>query len=97
MNLLNKLRKRDKMRGLPIIVSLFRNEFDKLNNTRARMLDSIYHAVNIMPINDKMATIVGILTFMSMINFMHSQTQKRFYNPKKIHCALKNDLFFKLQ
>ena len=43
LNLLNKLRKRDKMRGLPSILSLFRNEFNKFNNTRARMLDSIYH------------------------------------------------------
>ena len=43
MNLLNKLGKRDKMRGLPSILSLFRNEFNKFNNTRARMLDSIYH------------------------------------------------------
>ena len=34
---------RDKMRGLPSILSLFRNEFNKFNNTRARMLDSIYH------------------------------------------------------
>ena len=41
LNLLNKLRKRDKMRGLPSILSLFCNEFDKFNNTRARMLDSI--------------------------------------------------------
>ena len=31
-----------KMRGLPSILSLFRNEFNKFNNTRARMLDSIY-------------------------------------------------------
>ena len=31
------------MRGLPSILSLFRNEFYKFNNTRARMLDSIYH------------------------------------------------------
>ena len=31
------------MRGLPKILSLFRNEFSKFNNTRARMLDSIYH------------------------------------------------------
>ena len=38
LNLINELRKRDKMRGL-----LFRNEFSKFNNTRARMLDSIYH------------------------------------------------------
>ena len=31
------------MRGSPSILSLFRNEFNKFNNTRARMLDSIYH------------------------------------------------------
>ena len=43
LNLLNELRKRDKMRGLPSILSLFRNEFNKFNNTRARMLDYIYH------------------------------------------------------
>ena len=41
LNLLNELRKRDKMRGLPSILSLFRNEFNKYNNTRALMLDSI--------------------------------------------------------
>ena len=45
LNLLNELRKRDKMRGLPSILSLFRNEFNKFNNTRARMLDSIYHMI----------------------------------------------------
>ena len=43
LNLLNELGKRDKMRGLPRILSHFRNEFNKFNNTRARMLDSIYH------------------------------------------------------
>ena len=43
LNLLNSLRKRDKMRDLRSILSLFRNEFNKSNNTRARMLDSIYH------------------------------------------------------
>ena len=41
--LLNKLGKRDKMQGLPSILSLFRNEFNKFNNTGAGMLDSIYH------------------------------------------------------
>ena len=46
LNLLNELGKRDKMRGLPSILSLFRNEFNKSNNTRARMLDSIYHMTN---------------------------------------------------
>ena len=46
LNLLNELGKRDKMRGLPSILSFFRNEFNKFNNTRARMLDSIYHMTN---------------------------------------------------
>ena len=41
--LLNELGKREKMRGLPSILSLFRNELNKLNNTRARMLDYIHH------------------------------------------------------
>ena len=45
LNLLNELGKRDKMRGLPSILSLFRNEFNKFNNIRARMLDSIYHMI----------------------------------------------------
>ena len=45
LNLLNELGKRDKMWGLPSILSLFRNEFNKFNNTRARMLDSIYHMI----------------------------------------------------
>ena len=43
LNLLKELGKRDKMRGLPSILSLFCNEFNKFNNTGARMLDSIYH------------------------------------------------------
>ena len=32
LNLLKKLGKRDKMRGLPHILSVFRNEFNKLLN-----------------------------------------------------------------
>ena len=43
LNLLNELGKSDKIRGLPSILSLFRNEFNKFNNTGARTLDSIYH------------------------------------------------------
>ena len=34
------------MRGLSSILSPFRNEFTKFNNTRARMLDSFYHMTN---------------------------------------------------
>ena len=43
LNLLNELGKRDKMRGLSSMLSLFCNKFNKFNNTGARMLDSIYH------------------------------------------------------
>ena len=46
LNLLNELGKRDKMRGLLSILSLFRNEFDKYNDTRAGMLDSIYNMIS---------------------------------------------------
>ena len=35
MNLLNKWRLNDKMRGLPNILSLFCNSFNKFNNTGA--------------------------------------------------------------
>ena len=43
LTLLNEFRKNDKMQGLMSIFSLFRNEFDKFNNTGTRMSDSIYH------------------------------------------------------
>ena len=43
LNLLNELEKSDKIRCLPSILLLFRNDFNKFNNTGAQMLDSIYH------------------------------------------------------
>ena len=58
LNLLNELGNRDKVRGLPSILSLFRNEFNKYNNTRARMLDSIYHMTNTLKI------ILGVKTLL---------------------------------
>ena len=42
LNLSNELGKGDKMRGLPSILSIFRNDLNKFNNTGTRMLDSIY-------------------------------------------------------
>ena len=39
----NEFWKSEKMRCLPNIVSLFRNEFIKFNNKGARTLDNIYH------------------------------------------------------
>ena len=41
LNLLKELEKRDKMQGLSSILSLFHNEFNKFNNTRAGVLDDI--------------------------------------------------------
>ena len=43
LNLLNELGERDKTRGLPSILSLFRNDFNKFNITRSRLLDYIDH------------------------------------------------------
>ena len=43
LNLLNELRKKDNMQDWSSILSLFCNEFDKFNNTGARMVDSFYH------------------------------------------------------
>ena len=43
LKLLKELGKRDQMRGLSSILSLFRNKFNKFKNTRASMLDGIYH------------------------------------------------------
>ena len=41
LNLLKELGKSDRMRGLLSILLLFRNKFNKFNNTGARLLDSI--------------------------------------------------------
>ena len=37
LNLLNELRKTDKMRGWVSILSFFRNEFNECNKTRAQL------------------------------------------------------------
>ena len=38
LNLLNELGKRDKMRGLPSILSLYRNEFNKFDKKKSMIL-----------------------------------------------------------
>ena len=43
LNLLKELGKRDKMWGLPRILSLFLNSFNKFNYTEAQISDSINH------------------------------------------------------
>ena len=42
-NLLNELGKNIRYEALPSILLVFPNGFNKFNNTRARMQDSIYH------------------------------------------------------
>ena len=53
------------MRGLPSILSLFCNKFNKFNTTRARTLDSVYH-------ND--------MTFLKIVNFEISFLPLKPYN-----------------
>ena len=47
LNLLNDLRKRVKMLGLPSILLLFRNEFIKFNNTGAHVRFYFSHGIRI--------------------------------------------------
>ena len=49
LNLINKLSKRDKMRGLPRILSLFRIEFNKFNNTGAQMFVCLFDLILYVP------------------------------------------------
>ena len=63
------------MRGLPSILSLFCNEFNKFNNTRARMLESIYHIANTLK-SDFWRKNVFILSFcMQRCNGRHNVFQ----------------------
>ena len=43
VNLLNEFGEKIRCQALPGILSVFPNEFNKFNNTGARMQDSIYH------------------------------------------------------
>ena len=43
LNLLNELGKEIKCKACRAFYFIFRNEFNKLNNARARMIDYIYH------------------------------------------------------
>ena len=61
------------MRGLPSILSLFRNEFNKFNITRTRMLASIYHMTNTL--NSDFYKPLVVYRFYCMALF-HSQTRR---------------------
>ena len=51
LNLFKELGKSDKMQDLLSILSLFRNKFNKFNNTGVQMLKSIYHMTLKLPCN----------------------------------------------
>ena len=72
LNLLNELGKRDKLRGLPSVLSLFRNEFNKFNTTGARMLESIYHMT--FKIAYLAPNVINILLFTQLFNESHYAT-----------------------
>ena len=82
--LLNKLGKRDKMRGLPSILSLFRNEFNKFNNTRARMLDSIYHMTNTLKSHFWSKNII-ILSLCAQRCYGHHNVSRKFDKPLVVY------------
>ena len=59
-------RKRDKMRCLLSILSLFRNEFNKFNNTGALILDFIYLVTFKMILESYSTTSSGFFIHQSM-------------------------------
>ena len=77
-SLLSELGLRDKMRGLPSILSLFHNEFNKFNNTGARMLDSIYHVT----LRLRWYLIFGIKCY----NYKMSLCTQRYYGCHNLSC-----------
>ena len=67
LNLLNELGKRDKMQGLPSILSLFRNEFNKCNNTITRMLDSIDHMTNTLNLISGVKNVLIVILYATLL------------------------------
>ena len=81
LNLLNELGKRDKMRGLPSILSLFRNEFNKFNKTRALMLDYLSYNIKItMESHDRRKNVI-LLSFCTQRCYgRHNVSRKSIYH-----------------
>ena len=76
LNLLNELGKRDKMRGLSSILSLFLNEFNKFNNTRARMLYFIYHMTNTLKPDFWRKNVIILSLYTQRCNGRHNVSRK---------------------
>ena len=80
LNLLNELGKRDKMRGLLSILFLFCNEFNKFSNTRARMLDSIHHDIDITLKSHFCHKNIIILSFYTQRCYGHHNVSRKSVN-----------------
>ena len=65
LNLLNEFMKRDKCEACQAFY-FFRDKFNKFDNTRARMLDSIYH----MTLNNFKITFFDLKTSIFLSSFM---------------------------
>ena len=92
LNLLNELGKRDNMRDLPRNLSLFRNEFNEFNNTRARMLDSIYYMTSILHSWRKRDEMLDKPRILSLVRneFINSIIQDSIYYMTSSHFLSKN-------
>ena len=62
LNLINQSGKRDEMRGLPSIFSLFCNGFNQFNNARVRMLDISFLSLNVI-ILSLCIDVIDVITF----------------------------------
>ena len=67
------------MRGLPSILSLFHNEFNKLNNNNTRMLDSFYHMTNTLK-SDFVRKNVIILSLCTQSCYVHHNVSRKSIN-----------------
>ena len=61
------------MRGLPSILFLFRNEFNEFNNTRAQMLDSIYHITNTLKSHFWRINVIILSLYMQLLYGRHNR------------------------
>ena len=99
LNVLNELGKRDKMRGLPSILSLFRNEFNKFNNTRARMLDSIYHMTKTLKSDFWRKNVIILSSCTQRCYGRHNVSRKsiyRFYCMALFHSQTRRHMIMKI-
>ena len=83
LNILNKLKRSDKMRGLLSIGSIFHNDINTINDTEARILDFIHHITLYLLCN----RIVGVkkLIFCHCVRSVAIETNRlRYLNMKPL-------------